>query len=113
DAAPPNLPLLQYILCPSLRLRRSKSWSGCDVVTRMLSGNACTLAFFMACAFASVSVAGKRTEVVRIEASGGEIGDAMLDEATLRRLYLEEQRSIRDIAALKRIPSRTVYDLLI
>src|SRR5690242_1753485 len=37
----------------------------------------------------------------------------MLDEGTLRRLYLEEQRSIRDIAALLEMPTRTVYDALI
>jgi hypothetical protein len=37
----------------------------------------------------------------------------MLDESTLRQLYLEEKRSIRDIAALKHVPTRTVYSLLI
>jgi len=37
----------------------------------------------------------------------------MLDEGTLRRLYLEEQRSIRDIATLLGVPTRTVYDALI
>ena len=37
----------------------------------------------------------------------------MLDEITLRRLYLEEQRSIRDIARLAKVPTRTVYDALI
>ncbi|HNP71863.1 MAG TPA: hypothetical protein PKK15_12160 [Kouleothrix sp.] len=37
----------------------------------------------------------------------------MLDEATLRRLYLHEQRSIRDIAALLGASTRVVYDALI
>lgn len=37
----------------------------------------------------------------------------MLDEARLRQLYLDEQRSIRAIAALEHIPSRMVYDALI
>jgi predicted DNA-binding protein YlxM (UPF0122 family) len=37
----------------------------------------------------------------------------MLDEVTLRRLYLEEQRSIREIAQLEDVPTRTVYDALI
>jgi len=37
----------------------------------------------------------------------------MLDESTLRQLYLEQQRSIRDIAALEHVPTRTVYDALI
>jgi hypothetical protein len=37
----------------------------------------------------------------------------MLDESTLRQLYLEHQRSIRDIAALEHVPTRTVYDALI
>jgi predicted DNA-binding protein YlxM (UPF0122 family) len=37
----------------------------------------------------------------------------MLDETMLRRLYLEEQRSIREIAQLEHIPTRTVYDALI
>ncbi len=37
----------------------------------------------------------------------------MLDETTLRRLYVEEKRSIRAIAALTQIPTRTVYDALI
>lgn len=37
----------------------------------------------------------------------------MLDEATLRRLYLDEQRSIRDIAAQLHLPTRSVYDALI
>jgi predicted DNA-binding protein YlxM (UPF0122 family) len=35
-----------------------------------------------------------------------------LNEATLRRLYLQEQRSIRDIAALQQVSTRTVYDAL-
>ncbi len=37
----------------------------------------------------------------------------MLDETKLRQLYLEEQRSIREIAQLEHIPTRTVYDSLI
>jgi transposase-like protein len=37
----------------------------------------------------------------------------MLDEITLRRLYLEEQRSIRAIAQLEQVPTRTVYEALI
>jgi predicted DNA-binding protein YlxM (UPF0122 family) len=37
----------------------------------------------------------------------------MLDEATLRRLYQAEERSIRDIAELLHVPTRTVYDALI
>ena len=37
----------------------------------------------------------------------------MLDEATLRRLYLEEQRSIREIAQLEHVPTRSVYDALV
>ena len=37
----------------------------------------------------------------------------MLDEATLRRLYVEEQRSIRAIAKHEGFPSRTIYDALI
>lgn len=37
----------------------------------------------------------------------------MLDEITLRRLYLEEQRPIREIAALLHLPTRSVYDALI
>ena len=37
----------------------------------------------------------------------------MLDEATLRRLYLEEQQSIRAIATQQNMPSRMVYDALI
>jgi predicted DNA-binding protein YlxM (UPF0122 family) len=37
----------------------------------------------------------------------------VLDEITLRRLYLEEQRSIRDIARLANVPTRAVYDALI
>jgi len=37
----------------------------------------------------------------------------MLDETTLRRLYLEEQRSIREIAVLQHLPTRSVYDALI
>jgi hypothetical protein len=36
----------------------------------------------------------------------------MLDEATLRRLYLEEQRSIRVIATLSKVSTRVVYDAL-
>src|SRR4051794_26784852 len=38
---------------------------------------------------------------------------AMLDETTLRRLYLEEQRSIRVISQLKHVSTRSVYDALI
>jgi len=37
----------------------------------------------------------------------------MLEESTLRRLYLEEQRSIRAIAAFVQVSPRTVYDDLI
>jgi predicted DNA-binding protein YlxM (UPF0122 family) len=37
----------------------------------------------------------------------------MFDEKTLRRLYLEEQLSIRAIAELKQVPTRTIYDALI
>jgi predicted DNA-binding protein YlxM (UPF0122 family) len=37
----------------------------------------------------------------------------MLEEIRLRRLYLEEQRSIRDIARLEQMPTRSVYDALI
>lgn len=36
----------------------------------------------------------------------------LLDEATLRRLYLEEHRSIRDIAALHQVSTRMVYDAM-
>jgi predicted DNA-binding protein YlxM (UPF0122 family) len=35
-----------------------------------------------------------------------------LDEATLRRLYLDEERSIRDIAALCNVSTRMVYDAM-
>jgi predicted DNA-binding protein YlxM (UPF0122 family) len=35
-----------------------------------------------------------------------------LDEATLRHLYLEEERSIRDIAALCQVSTRMVYDTM-
>lgn len=38
---------------------------------------------------------------------------ASFDEATLRRLYLDEERSIRDIAALYQVSTRAVYDALI
>ena len=37
----------------------------------------------------------------------------MLDEATLRRLYLEERRTIRDIATMEQVSLRTVYETLI
>ena len=37
----------------------------------------------------------------------------MLDEFTLRRLYLEERRTIRDIAAIEQVSVRTVYETLI
>lgn len=37
----------------------------------------------------------------------------MLDEATLRRLYLEECLSIRAIAAQEQLPTRMIYDALI
>ena len=37
---------------------------------------------------------------------------SQMDEATLRRLYLEEQRSIRDIAALHHVSTRMVYDAM-
>jgi hypothetical protein len=36
-----------------------------------------------------------------------------LDEATLRRMYLDEQRSIRDIAVLRKVSTRTVQTALI
>src|SRR5690349_2099909 len=42
-----------------------------------------------------------------------ELRPDLLDEITLRRLYLEEERSIRDIACLANVPTRTVYDALI
>jgi predicted DNA-binding protein YlxM (UPF0122 family) len=35
-----------------------------------------------------------------------------LDEPTLRRLYLDEERSIRDIAALYQVSTRMVYDAM-
>ena len=38
--------------------------------------------------------------------------DPLFHEATLRRLYLEEQRSIRDIAALHHVSTRIVYDAM-
>jgi predicted DNA-binding protein YlxM (UPF0122 family) len=37
----------------------------------------------------------------------------MLEETTLRRLYLEEQRSIREIAQTEHVSTRSVYDALI
>ena len=37
----------------------------------------------------------------------------MLDEMTLRQLYLDDQLSIRAIAELKQAPTRTIYDALI
>lgn len=37
----------------------------------------------------------------------------MPDETVLRQLYLEEQRSIREIAAILGMATRTVYDALI
>ena len=36
----------------------------------------------------------------------------LLDEPTLRRLYLDEERSIRNIAALYQVSTRMVYDAL-
>src|SRR5690242_5642553 len=62
-----------------------------------------------------IDVCGGRTHRSCADGSGWrrDRGFAMLDEATLRQLYLEEQRSIRDIAAKKGIATRTVYDLLI
>jgi hypothetical protein len=36
----------------------------------------------------------------------------ILDEATVRRLYLEEQLSIRAIATLARVSTRVVYDVM-
>src|SRR4029078_4447778 len=36
----------------------------------------------------------------------------VLDQAALRRLYLEEKRSIRAIASLAQVSTRKVYDLL-
>jgi len=41
-----------------------------------------------------------------------QLTDAPLDETTLRRVYLEEERSIRDIAALYQVSTRVVYDSL-
>jgi transposase-like protein len=38
--------------------------------------------------------------------------DAPLDETTLRHLYLHEERTIRDIAALYLVSTRKVYDAL-
>jgi predicted DNA-binding protein YlxM (UPF0122 family) len=38
--------------------------------------------------------------------------DPLFDEATLRCLYLEEQRSIRDIATQHRVSTRMVYDAM-
>jgi predicted DNA-binding protein YlxM (UPF0122 family) len=38
--------------------------------------------------------------------------DTPLDETTLRRLYLSEERTIRDIAALYQVSTRKVYDAL-
>ena len=37
----------------------------------------------------------------------------MIDEHRLHQLYIAEQRSIRDIAAIERVPTCTVYDALI
>ena len=37
----------------------------------------------------------------------------MLDESSLRRFYLEELRSIRDIAAIEHVSIRTIYEMLI
>lgn len=37
----------------------------------------------------------------------------MLEESTLRRLYVEEQRSIRAIAMSLQVPTRIVYDALV
>ncbi|HEU5103937.1 MAG TPA: hypothetical protein VFU22_33205 [Roseiflexaceae bacterium] len=37
---------------------------------------------------------------------------ARLDEPTLRRLYVAEQRTIRDIAALYQVSTRLVYDAI-
>jgi predicted DNA-binding protein YlxM (UPF0122 family) len=36
----------------------------------------------------------------------------MIDEGRLQQLYITEQRSIRDIAAIEQVPTRTVYDAL-
>lgn len=36
----------------------------------------------------------------------------VLDEATIRQLYLEEQLSIRAIAALSHVSTRVVYDVM-
>jgi transposase len=38
--------------------------------------------------------------------------NTVLDEATLRRLYLDEERSIRNIAALYQVSTRMVYDAM-
>ena len=38
---------------------------------------------------------------------------SVIDQATLRRLYVDEERSIRSIAALLHVAPRTVYDALI
>lgn len=37
----------------------------------------------------------------------------MIDEPTIRRLYVQEQRSIRAIATLLQVPTRLVYDALV
>src|SRR6266545_3023585 len=37
----------------------------------------------------------------------------MIDQATLRRLYIDEHRSIRSIAALLKVAPRTVHDAMI
>jgi predicted DNA-binding protein YlxM (UPF0122 family) len=36
----------------------------------------------------------------------------MIDEGRLKQLYIVEQRSIREIAAVEQVPTRTVYDAL-
>jgi len=50
---------------------------------------------------------------VTIEQALAAEDDPLIDEAVLRQLYLEQQRSIRDIADLEGISTRTVYDALI
>lgn len=38
---------------------------------------------------------------------------SVIDQATLRRLYIDEERSIRSIAELLHVAPRTVYDAMI
>jgi hypothetical protein len=40
------------------------------------------------------------------------MGHHLLDEATVRQLYVEEQLSIRAIASLSRVSTRVVYDAM-